>query len=60
MSHKPLPCSFNILYTGAGELAQQWRALAALGEDLGPIPSTHMVAHKAPELYRSSGTNILF
>lgn len=50
MSQKPLLCSFNVLHTGAGELAQRWRAPAALGEDLGPIPGTHMVAHKPPEL----------
>jgi hypothetical protein len=30
---------------GAEEMAQQLRALAALPEDLGSIPSTHMVAH---------------
>jgi hypothetical protein len=29
----------------AGEMAQCLRALAALAEDLGPIPSNHMVAH---------------
>jgi hypothetical protein len=33
---------------GAGEKAQQIRALAALGEALCPIPSTHMVAHSHP------------
>jgi hypothetical protein len=30
---------------GAGEIAQQLRGLAALPKDLGPTPSTHMVAH---------------
>ena len=30
---------------GAGEIAQQFRAPTALTEDLGSIPSTHMVAH---------------
>jgi hypothetical protein len=29
----------------AGEMAQQPRALAALPEDLGSIPSNHMVTH---------------
>ena len=28
-----------------GEMAQQLRALAALAEDLGSVPSKHMVAH---------------
>ena len=30
---------------GTGEMAQKLRALAALAEDLGVIPSTHMAAH---------------
>jgi hypothetical protein len=30
---------------GAGEMTQQLRALAALLEVLGSIPSNHMVAH---------------
>jgi len=30
---------------GAGEMAQQLRALTALPEDLSSIPSNHMVAH---------------
>ena len=30
---------------GTGEMAQQLRALSALAEDLGSIPSTHMVAN---------------
>ena len=30
---------------GLGEMAQQLRALAALPEDLGSIPSTHTAAH---------------
>jgi hypothetical protein len=30
---------------GAGEMAQQLRALAALPEVLSSIPSNHMVAH---------------
>jgi hypothetical protein len=35
---------------GAGELAQRLRALTALTEDLGLIPSTHTVAYSYPEL----------
>lgn len=31
---------------GAGEMAQRFRALVALSEDLASIPSIHMVAHK--------------
>jgi hypothetical protein len=31
--------------TGAGEMAQQLRALAVLPEVLSSIPSNHMVAH---------------
>jgi hypothetical protein len=30
---------------GAGEMAQQLKALTALPEVLSSIPSTHMVAH---------------
>ena len=30
---------------GAGEMAQRLRALTALPEDPGSIPSTHMAAH---------------
>jgi hypothetical protein len=33
-----------LIISGAGEMAQWLRALAALPEDLGWIPSTHMVA----------------
>jgi hypothetical protein len=33
--------------SGTGEMAQQLRALAALPEDPGLIPSTHTAAHKA-------------
>lgn len=32
---------------GAGETAQQLRALAAPEEDPGAVPSTHMVAHNS-------------
>jgi hypothetical protein len=32
------------LFTVAGETAQQFRALVALAEDLGLVPSTCMVA----------------
>jgi hypothetical protein len=31
---------------GIGDMALQVRALAALAEDLGLLPSTHVVAHK--------------
>jgi hypothetical protein len=48
-------CKFLILYFkndifGTGEMAQQLRELAALPEDWGLIPSTHMAAHKSLEL----------
>ena len=33
------------LVSGAGEVAQQLRALASLPEDPGSVPSTHMAAH---------------
>jgi hypothetical protein len=33
------------VFIWAGEMAQQLRALAALAEDLGSIPSTHTAAH---------------
>jgi hypothetical protein len=33
------------IYGGTGEIAQWLRALGALPEGLGLIPSTHMVAH---------------
>jgi hypothetical protein len=36
--------------TGAGEMAQRLKALAALPEDPGSIPSTHMVAHNCLQL----------
>jgi hypothetical protein len=36
---------FNWENTGAGEMAQQLRALTALPEVLSSIPSNHMVAH---------------
>ena len=32
-------------WRGAGEVAQRARALAALPEDQGSIPSTHMAVH---------------
>lgn len=32
-------------WSGAGEMAQRLRALAALPEVLGSIPGTHLVAH---------------
>ena len=43
----------------AGEMAQQLRglrALAVLPEDLGSIPSTHMVAHNCNSSSRGSDT----
>jgi hypothetical protein len=36
---------YDNLLIGAGETAQPLRALAALPEDLGSVPSTHMVTH---------------
>jgi hypothetical protein len=33
------------IQNGAGEMAQQFRALAALPEVLSSIPSNHIVAH---------------
>ena len=33
--------------SGAGEMAQCLKALAAFLEDLGSIPSTHIAAHKS-------------
>lgn len=41
---------FCIGQEGARETAQWLRELAALGEDLGLVPSTHMMAHDHPEL----------
>ena len=32
----------------AGEMAQQLRAFVAFTENLGPVPSIHMVAHNHP------------
>lgn len=37
--------SAEIIVDGAGEMAQKIRAMTALPEDLGWIPSTHNVAH---------------
>ena len=34
----------KIFILGAGEMAQQFRALAVLPEDMGSIPSPHMAA----------------
>ena len=33
---------------GTGEMAQWFRAFAALAEDLCSVPSTHMVVHNCP------------
>jgi hypothetical protein len=35
----------NKIKIGAGDMAQQLRALPALPENPGSIPSTHMAAH---------------
>jgi hypothetical protein len=35
----------NTRFKGARELAQWLKTLAALPEDLGSVPSTHMVTH---------------
>jgi hypothetical protein len=35
----------NFPLSGAGEMAQQLRALVTLEEDLGSVPNTFMVAH---------------
>jgi hypothetical protein len=35
----------KVCFEGAGEMAQQLRALTALPEDLSSIPSNHMVAY---------------
>ena len=37
--------TLQFLACGAGEKAQWLRALAALSEDPGSVPSTHMVAN---------------
>jgi hypothetical protein len=37
--------SLRLSWAGAGEMAQQLRALTALPEVLSSIPSNHMVAH---------------
>jgi hypothetical protein len=36
----------NYQNCGAGERAQQFRVFAVLGEDLGSVPSSHMIAHR--------------
>lgn len=41
---------------GAGEMAERLRALAAVKEDVGLIPSTHLEAHNC----RPRGSNTLF
>lgn len=35
----------NIMQLRAGEMAQQTGALVSPAEDLGSVPSTHMVTH---------------
>lgn len=37
--------SLKIRTLGAGELTQQLGAVIALAENLGSVPSTHMMAH---------------
>jgi hypothetical protein len=37
--------TIKVTIAGAGEMAQQLRALAALPEVLSSVPSDHMVAH---------------
>jgi hypothetical protein len=37
--------SYKIMNSGAGEMAQRLRALAALPDVLSSIPNNHMVAH---------------
>ena len=37
----------GIFTEGAGETAQKLRALAALAEDPGSVPSTHMAAQRS-------------
>ena len=43
-SSQILPKDINI--SRVGEMTQRLRALAALVEDPGSVPNTHMVAHK--------------
>ena len=38
-------------YLGPEEMGQQLRTQAALPEDLGPIPITHMAAHNCLQLW---------
>ena len=44
----------------AGEMAQHLRALAALAEDPGSVPSTYMVAHVGICNSNSRGFEALF
>jgi hypothetical protein len=43
---------------GSREMAQQSRALAALPEDLGSVPSIHMVVHNS--ISSSKGSDAFF
>ena len=48
---KPIPDTKILVVgsgAGAGETAQQWRALVALAEDLGSTASTQMVIYNHP------------
>lgn len=59
---KNIQINFNLylkkLEKEAGEMAQQLHALAALPEDLSPIPTTHMATHNCP--HSSSRIQLLF
>jgi hypothetical protein len=44
---KHLPGRFKIENKGAGEMAQGFRALAVLTEDLSSVCSTYMVAYNS-------------
>lgn len=53
MNWRPVWLDWNLvpiikIKIGVGEIAQQLRELIILPEDLGSIPSTHMVAHNPP------------
>lgn len=43
----------------SGEMAQDWRALAALAEHPGLVPSTHALAHKHLQLQGSVGASCI-
>lgn len=37
--------NLTVCYDGTGGMVQQLRALVILAEDLGYVPSTHMIVH---------------